>query len=339
MSRPKRLQRLDLPKISIKNDGPNISHRKHNGLGSLCSAVLKDGSTVNIEYKQLKDISILGSGEFGVVKKMVHEPTNLKFAVKAVSEHFIDSDNRNSSLMDIEVSIKLGDGCDNLVKFYGALFADAHYWIITEIMDTSLEKFYSKAFSLKINLPESFYALTAESVMNALGYMRKLKIMHRDIKPSNILLNSQGQIKVCDFGISGFTNSDSLCKTFKGCQRYMSPEKISPNERGYSIKADIWSLGISLIEIATGLHPYNKIYGVYELSAMILEKEAPKLDESKFSPSFCSFVDSCLIKEMDRRPSLSNLISHQFVLNNKNKETHMVLTIIRFLCDEIKKEN
>lgn len=89
-------------------------------------------------------------------------------------------------------------------------------------MDTSLDRFYGKAFSLKLNLPEAFYALTAESVLNALGYMRKLKIMHRDIKPSNILLNAQGQIKVCDFGISGFTNSDSLCKTFKGCQRYMS---------------------------------------------------------------------------------------------------------------------
>ncbi len=92
-------------------------------------------------------------------------------------------------------------------------------------MDTSLDRFYIKAFNLKLHLPDSLYAKIAYSVLNALCYMKKLKVIHRDIKPSNILLNETGEIKVCDFGISGFT-IDSVCRTFKGCQLYMPVYKI-----------------------------------------------------------------------------------------------------------------
>lgn len=87
-------------------------------------------------------------------------------------------------------------------------------------MDTSLEKFYNKAYSLRMKLPEGLMAKIAYSVLNALVYLKKLKILHRDIKPSNILVNSTGEMKVCDFGISGFT-TNSVCNTWKGCQPYM----------------------------------------------------------------------------------------------------------------------
>lgn len=147
--------------------------------------------------------------------------------------------------------------------------------ILTELMDTSLDRFYTKSFELKLKLPEIFFSKIAESVLSALAYMKKLKIMHRDIKPSNILLNSNGDVKLCDFGISGFTN-DSICNTFKGCQRYMAviliiyrffliiglkflflftkPERIKLTGKGYSIKSDIWSLGISLVDLQVEFH-------------------------------------------------------------------------------------
>jgi len=82
-------------------------------------------------------------------------------------------------------------------------------------MDTSLDRFYSKMFAENISVPELFISKVAYSVLSALDYMKKLKLMHRDIKPSNILLNATGEIKVCDFGISGFT-TNSVCTTFKG---------------------------------------------------------------------------------------------------------------------------
>jgi serine/threonine protein kinase len=87
-------------------------------------------------------------------------------------------------------------------------------------MDTSLDRYYLKSFALKLPLPELFISKLSFAVLSGLEYMRKLKLMHRDIKPSNILLNYTGEIKLCDFGISGFT-TNSVCSTFKGCQRYM----------------------------------------------------------------------------------------------------------------------
>ena len=105
------------------------------------------------------------------------------------TNHFGET-SKNSSLMDLEVSIKIGNGCPFLIHFYGALYADSYVWILSEIMDSSLEKFCSKAAALHVKLPESFYALISYSVLNALSYMKNLKLIHRDIKPSNILLNT-----------------------------------------------------------------------------------------------------------------------------------------------------
>ncbi len=87
-------------------------------------------------------------------------------------------------------------------------------------MDSSLYHFYMKLFALELKMSELFLSKVAYAVLNALKYMRAFDIMHRDIKPSNILLNATGEIKVCDFNISGFM-INSVCNTFIGCQKYM----------------------------------------------------------------------------------------------------------------------
>lgn len=88
-------------------------------------------------------------------------------------------------------------------------------------MDTSLDRFYPKVFSLKLKMPELLISKIAFSILSALEYMRNLQVLHRDIKPSNVLLNASGEIKVCDFGISGFVEN-SLSMSNKGCQYYMA---------------------------------------------------------------------------------------------------------------------
>lgn len=331
--------KLDFTKLkSPKTTTSANSNEQHFKLVDSALIKLNDKDLHLINYKELKELKLLGSGEFGIVKKMVHEPTKLEFAVKIIRENLIESsENKNSSIMDIQVSVKLGNGCSNLVRFYGALYADESYLILTELMDTSLDRFYSKAFELKLTLPDVFYSRVSESVLNALSYMKKLKLLHRDIKPSNILLNSNGEIKVCDFGISGFT-TDSICRTFKGCQCYMAPEKIRLTDKGYSIKSDIWSLGISLIEISTGNHPFSTVKGVYELTTIILEADSPRLDPKKFSKEFCTFVDKCLIKDCEQRSNLDELMADSFIVRNRNKNNSEIifLSLVKFIIDEIK---
>lgn len=92
-------------------------------------------------------------------------------------------------------------------------------------MDTSLDRFYPKVFAMGLTMPELFLSKTAFSILSALEFMRKLKVLHRDIKPSNVLLNKTGEIKVCDFGIGGFVEN-SISKSNKGCQYYNSVGEI-----------------------------------------------------------------------------------------------------------------
>lgn len=269
---------------------------------------------------------------------MKHTPTGLTFAVKMINDELMESnDKRNSEIMDLTVPIKLGDGCPYLIKFYGAIHAESYIWILTEVMDTSLDRFYAKLFALEMKMTELFLSKLAYAVISSLEYMRKLKLMHRDIKPSNILINSNADVKVCDFGISGFT-TNSVCSTFKGCQRYMPPEKIDPSlvGSGYSIKADIWSLGISLIEIATGVHPFGDSVGFLGLIKCIVSNPPPKLDATKFSPEICTFVDKCLAKLPDDRGSCDDLLNEPFITKYVDQPND--LELIERVIAEVQKD-
>ena len=159
--------------------------------------------------------------------------------------------------MDLDVVMKSAD-CEFIVQFYGAIFKEGDCWICMELMDCSLDKFYHFIFDdLNEAIPEPIIGKITVATVNALTYLKeKLKIMHRDVKPSNILLDKTGAIKLCDFGISGQL-VDSIAKTRDaGCRPYMAPERIDPQRaKGYDVRSDVWSLGITLIELSTGKFP------------------------------------------------------------------------------------
>ncbi|CDW61199.1 Pkinase domain containing protein [Trichuris trichiura] len=152
---------------------------------------------------------------------MLHPETNTIFAVKRIHVTLNDEVQKRM-LIELNASMKSGN-CPFMVKFYGAMFREGDVWLCMEAMDTSLDKFYRMCIDLNHSIPEFFLSRVAFSIVEALYYMKvELNLMHRDVKPSNILLNRKGEIKICDFGISGHL-TDSLAKTINaGCKPYMA---------------------------------------------------------------------------------------------------------------------
>ncbi|XP_032033582.2 dual specificity mitogen-activated protein kinase kinase 2 [Hylobates moloch] len=137
-----------------------------------------------------------------------------------------------------------------IVGFYGAFYSDGEISICMEHMDGgSLDQVLKEAK----RIPEEILGKVSIAVLRGLAYLReKHQIMHRDVKPSNILVNSRGEIKLCDFGVSGQL-IDSMANSFVGTRSYMAPERLQGTH--YSVQSDIWSMGLSLVELAIGRYP------------------------------------------------------------------------------------
>ncbi|XP_074600575.1 mitogen-activated protein kinase kinase 1 [Brevipalpus obovatus] len=194
----------------------------------------------------LEYLEELGSGNGGVVTKVKHK-SGLVMARKLIHLE-VKPAIRNQIIRELKVLHE----CNSpyIVGFYGAFYSDGEINICMEYMDGgSLDLVLKKAGKI----PESVLGKVSIAVLKGLNYLReKHQIMHRDVKPSNILVNSRGEIKICDFGVSGQL-IDSMANSFVGTRSYMSPERLQGTH--YTIQSDIWSLGLSLVEMAIGRYP------------------------------------------------------------------------------------
>lgn len=310
-------------------------------LESSVEVTVSDQRKILIRPDSLVVIQQLGRGQYGVVERVRHEASGCDFAVKRVPLR-PGEDDRRRLLMDVDILVK-GTNCKNIIEFYGALIWEGDLWVIMELMDCSLDKFYKLAHRRKTAtesdidqqvgkaalmgsttnpIPEEILGRIAADILNALSYLYSIKVIHRDIKPSNILINSQGTIKLCDFGISGYL-VNSVARTYEaGCRPYMAPERIDPprDRTGYDIKSDVWSFGITMMEIATGRYPYQHARDFFEQLKRICTDEPPRLPEGKFSKEMEDFIYQCLIKDYTCRPKFDTLEIHPFVVNNKFKD-------------------
>ncbi|KAK4046572.1 MAP kinase kinase (MEK) [Microbotryomycetes sp. JL221] len=232
--------------------GSSTSSRSayHNKLSEQL-ATLELGVEFKLDLKN-EDLQVLeevGSGNGGTVSRALHVPTRAVMAKKVV--HIATSDTTRKQIIR-ELQIMHDCSSPYIVSFYGAYLQDPHICMCMEFMDKgSLDNIYKKVGPI----PEPILAKIAFAVVSGLTYLyEEHKIMHRDVKPSNILVNSAGQIKICDFGVSGEL-INSVADTFVGTSTYMSPERISGDP--YTVKSDVWSLGITLIEVAIGRFPFS----------------------------------------------------------------------------------
>lgn len=189
----------------------------------------------------------LGAGNGGVVTKVIHKTSGLVMARKLIHLE-IKPIVRNQIFRELTV---LHD-CNSpyIVGFYGAFYSDGEIGICMEYMNGGSLDLLLKSAG---RIPEPILGKMTTSVLKGLTYLREThSIIHRDVKPSNILVNSGGEIKLCDFGVSGQL-IDSMANSFVGTRSYMSPERLQGNH--YSVQSDIWSLGLSLVEMAIGRFP------------------------------------------------------------------------------------
>ncbi|VDP61458.1 unnamed protein product, partial [Schistosoma curassoni] len=216
------------------------------------SAFVADKQKIGeLHPEDFEKLNELGKGNGGVVSRVRHTTTGLIMAKKNIHLE-IKPIVKTQIIRELQV---LHD-CNSpyIVGYYGAFFADGDISLCMEYMDGgSLDIVLLHAG----RLPEPIVAKILYSVIRGLVYLREvLHIIHRDVKPSNILVNRTGDVKLCDFGVSGQL-IDSLANSFVGTRSYMAPERLTGEQ--YNTLSDVWSLGLSLVELATGRYPIPAI--------------------------------------------------------------------------------
>ncbi|XP_050553251.1 dual specificity mitogen-activated protein kinase kinase 7 isoform X5 [Spodoptera frugiperda] len=275
-----------------------------------------DGVEYRSHVDDLQQLGELGSGTCGHVVKMLHKPSNTVIAVKQMRRSG-NSEETKRILMDLDVVVRSHD-CPYIVRCLGCFVTDADVWICMELMASCFDKLLKR---LGAPIPEAILGKVTVATVNALSYLKDTHgVIHRDVKPSNILLDERGNVKLCDFGISGRL-VDSKAKTRSaGCAAYMAPERIDPPDPtrpDYDIRADVWSLGISLVELATGVFPYRDCQNDFEVLTRVIADDPPQLpDTDDFTPEFKLFVSQCLTKNYRQRPKYAKLLEHPFVVKS-----------------------
>ncbi|CCE64009.1 hypothetical protein TPHA_0G01730 [Tetrapisispora phaffii CBS 4417] len=302
---------------------------------------------LNIKDK-IVTLGLLGEGAGGSVVKCKLKNGSKIFALKTINT--LNSDPEFQKQIFRELQFNKSFKCNYIVQYYG-MFEDLENSTILIAMEymggKSLDSIYKHLLKLGGRISEKVLGKIAESVLKGLSYLHEKKVIHRDIKPQNILLNDKGEIKLCDFGVSGEA-VNSLATTFTGTSYYMAPERIKGQP--YSVTCDVWSLGLTLLEVAQAKFPFgsnndekktlsnNANIAPIELLMLIVTFTPVLNDEPElniiWSKSFKSFIEYCLKKEPRERPSPRQMINHPWVQGQMKKKVNMEKFIKKCWKDE-----
>ena len=274
-------------------------------------------------------LEIIGTGNGGIVRRCRNRSTKEILAVKIISLDFEKEEKKHQIVMELNALNILNS--DYIVQLHGAYLHENAVHICTEYMDRgSLEQY------IGLFVPEQVLLQITLAMIQGLMFMWSRKIMHRDVKPSNVLVNSSGSIKLCDFGVSRVLETiGQKILTFIGTHKYMAPERILSDQ--YSIPSEIWSLGMTILEIGLGKYPFQSDNShstiatrPIELVHYILYETPMSLPVDRdYSSEFATLIQQCLEKNPVKRPSPTVFLENSLLIKS-NREDQSRLIIAEF---------
>ncbi|KAF4506861.1 hypothetical protein G6O67_006899 [Ophiocordyceps sinensis] len=277
-----------------------------------------EGWRIASTEKRIMELGNLGEGAGGAVTKCMLKGGKTVFALKVITTN-PDPDS------------------EHICRYYGA-FVDSSTSTISIAMEFceggSLDSIYKEVKRLGGRTGEKVLGKVAEGVLSGLTYLHTRRIIHRDIKPSNILLCRDGAVKLCDFGVSGDFGTKGEANTFIGTSYYMAPERITG--QSYTITSDVWSTGVTLLEVAQHRFPFpadgtemQPRAGLIDLLTYIVRQPVPMLKDEPdmdvfWSDNFKYFIECCLEKQPNRRASPWKMMEHPWMVEMQSKRVNMV---------------
>ncbi|XP_036913195.1 mitogen-activated protein kinase kinase kinase kinase 4 isoform X25 [Sturnira hondurensis] len=287
-------------------------------------------SLVDIDLSSLRDpagifelVEVVGNGTYGQVYKGRHVKTGQLAAIKVMD---VTEDEEEEIKLEINM-LKKYSHHRNIATYYGAFVKksppghDDQLWLVMEFCGagsiTDLVK-NTKGNTLK----EDWIAYISREILRGLAHLHIHHVIHRDIKGQNVLLTENAEVKLVDFGVSAqLDRTVGRRNTFIGTPYWMAPEVIACDENPdatYDYRSDLWSCGITAIEMAEGAPPLCDMHPMRALF-LIPRNPPPRLKSKKWSKKFFSFIEGCLVKNYMQRPSTEQLLKHPFIRDQPNE--------------------